>query len=423
MRTLYEGTRGNDVAIVQSVLNRFGFNAGPVDGIFGPQTRAAVMRFQASRGLAADGIVGPNTHRALRPLISGYIVHTVRPGDTLFRMAQAYGTDVSAIITANPNVVSANLQIGQNIVVPLGQDVVLTNVGYDYSLLELNLEGLMARYPFLEVGIAGASVLGRNLYYLRIGRGPREVFYNAAHHSLEWINTPVMMRFAEQFLKAYSQGTNLRGYNVRSIYESSSIYIIPMVNPDGVDIVINGITPENPYYSQVLAQNTTGRPLGQVWNANIRGTDLNRNYPAGWEEAKAQEEMLGIFGPGPTRFGGPYPLSEPETQTLVNFTRTHNFMLTMSYHTQGEVIYWQFRNLAPPSAYEIAQVLSRASGYEVSDVPYEAAYAGYKDWFIQEYRRPGFTIETGLGTNPLPISQFPRIYEDNEEMLLLGPIV
>jgi len=55
-----------------------------------------------------------------------------------------------------------------------------------------------------------------------------------------------------------------------------------------------------------------------------QGVDLNRNYPASWEEAKAQEEALGIFGPGPTRYGGPYPLSEPESSAMVSFTRTHD---------------------------------------------------------------------------------------------------
>ena len=151
--------------------------------------------------------------------------------------------------------------------------------------------------------------------------------------------------------------------------------------------------------------------------------DLNRNYPASWEEAKAQEAALGVYGPGPTRYGGPAPLSEPESSAMTNFTRQHNFRLVLAYHSQGRVIYWNYLNLAPPESLRIANLFSRASGYAVADVPYEAAYAGYKDWFIKEYRRPGFTIEVGLGRNPLPISQFNTIYNNNEEILLLSPLV
>ncbi len=151
--------------------------------------------------------------------------------------------------------------------------------------------------------------------------------------------------------------------------------------------------------------------------------DLNRNYPASWEEAKAQEPSLGIDGPGPTRYGGTSPLSEPETQAMVSFTRQHNFKLVIAYHTQGRVIYWLYKDMRPPRAETIAGVFASTTGYEVSENPYEAAYAGYKDWFVEEFFRPGYTFEAGIGTNPLPISQFNAIYEENEEAMLLGPIV
>ena len=108
---------------------------------------------------------------------------------------------------------------------------------------------------------------------------------------------------------------------------------------------------------------------------------------------------------------------------MVQFTRAHNFRLIIAYHTQGGVIYYQFQNLQPPESSTIAQLFSRVSGYTISANPGEASYAGYKDWFIQEYRRPGFTIEVGAGANPIPINQLPAIYRQNEEILLLGALV
>lgn len=370
-----------------------------------------------------DGVVGPATWGIFERFLRGYDVYTIRPGDTLYQIARRYYTTVNAILTANPGVNPANLTIGQSITVPYGIDVVFTDIDYTYEIMERDIQGLKARYPFLEVGTIGTSVLGRNLYSIRLGRGSNEVSYNGAHHGLEWITTPLLMKFIENFCRAYSTGSSIRGYNLQQIWNYSSIYIVPMVNPDGVNIVLEGPSPQNPYYEELLAWNDTGRPFSEVWQANTRGVDLNRNYPAGWEEAKAQEPSLGIDGPGPTRYGGPSPLSEPETQAMVNFTRQHNFRLVLAYHSQGRVIYWLYDEIYPPGALEIAQLFSRASGYSVEYTPAVAAYAGYKDWFIEEFRRPGYTIEVGLGKNPLPISQFNTIYRENEEILLLAPLV
>lgn len=423
MNTLNLGSRGPDVKLIQSLLSKIGYSPGPIDGVYGAQTRQAVLRFQRDNGLLADGIVGPATWQAFEVLLNGYSFYYVQRGDTIYNIARKFYTTPDAIITANPQINPDLIYIGQRLTVPYGIDVVFTDIDYTYEIMERNIYGLKARYPFLEIGTIGRSVLGKNLYYLRLGNGTREVSYNGAHHSLEWITTPLLMKFTENFLKAYSMGTLMRGYNVRDIWNQSSVYIVPMVNPDGVDLVLNGLNRSNPYYNSLLQWNQTGKPFSEVWNANIRGVDLNRNYPASWEEAKAQEAALGVYGPGPTRYGGPAPLSEPESSAMTNFTRQHNFRLVLAYHSQGRVIYWNYLNLAPPESLRIANLFSRASGYAVADVPYEAAYAGYKDWFIKEYRRPGFTIEVGLGRNPLPISQFNTIYNNNEEILLLSPLV
>jgi g-D-glutamyl-meso-diaminopimelate peptidase len=423
METLTLGSRGPNVKLIQSLLARIGYNPGAIDGIFGTQTQQAVIAFQRDNGLVPDGIVGPATWEVFERFLRGYDTYVIRPGDTLYNIAQRYYTSVNAILTANPGIDPLRLMVGQTITVPYGIDVVFTDIDYTYEIMERDIEGLRARYPFLEVGIIGQSVLGKNLYYIRIGSGPNEVHYNGAHHALEWITAPVLMKFIENFSKAYSTGSSIRGYNLTNIWNTSSIYIVPMVNPDGVDLVLEGLKEDNPYYNQLIEWNDTGLPFSQVWQANVRGVDLNRNYPAAWEEGKAQEEALGIDGPGPTRYGGPSPLSEPETRALVEFTRQHNFRMVLSYHSQGRVIYWLYRDVFVPRAEEIGQVFARASGYTLAFTPYEAAFAGYKDWFIEEFRRPGYTIEVGFGRNPLPITQFNTIYNNNEEILLLAPII
>ena len=117
------------------------------------------------------------------------------------------------------------------------------------------------------------------------------------------------------------------------------------------------------------------------------------------------------------------PLTEPEALAIYNFTISHNFRLVVAYHTQGEEIYWNFQNINPPNGFEIGLKLAQASGYTLADVPYNSSFAGYKDWFIQDYNRPGYTVEAGLGVNPLPISQFDEIYHDILGILVLGAVL
>ena len=153
------------------------------------------------------------------------------------------------------------------------------------------------------------------------------------------------------------------------------------------------------------------------------GVDLNLQFPAGWEQARQIKYAQGFTSPAPRDFVGYGPLTEPEALAIYNFTLSHNFRLVIAYHTQGEVIYWQFLNYNPPKALSIGTRFAEASGYTLADTPYNSSFAGYKDWFIQNYNRPGYTIEVGLGNNPLPISQFDKIYFDNLGILVLGAIL
>lgn len=423
MQTISRGSTGPDVRLVQSLLNRIGYNAGPVDGIFGTRTYQAVTAFQANNSLAADGIVGPATWAVLDRLLRGYDTYTVRPGDTLYRIARAYYTTVDAIVTANPGIDPDMIRVGQRLVIPYGIDVVPLDVAPTYEIVQRQIQGLKARYPFLETGSIGKSVMGRELYYIRLGTGSREVSYNASHHANESITTPVLMKFAENYAKAYAAGSSIQGYNIRELFNLTSIYLIPLVNPDGVDLVAYWPNYDDPAFINAARLNRTGLPLPSVWKANIRGVDLNLNYPAEWEKEKEEELEQGVTGPAPRDYGGEAPLSEPESRAMADFTRAHNFRIVIAYHTQGEVIYWQFENYAPPVALTIARQFAAITGYAVEEGTPEAAYAGYKDWFLQEFRRPGYTFEVGRGVNPIPLSQLPAIYRQNEGALLLGAVV
>lgn len=160
----------------------------------------------------------------------GYDEYIIKTGDTIYKIARWYYTSPNRILAANPEINPNNLFIGQNYS-PLWHW--RRRYRYTYDVLRRDIEALKVRYPFIKVGVAGESVLERNLYYLKLGNGPNQVFYNASHHSLEWITSPVLMKYIERFAEYYTDGVNLRGYNLRDIWNRSTIYIMPMVNPDG----------------------------------------------------------------------------------------------------------------------------------------------------------------------------------------------
>ena len=421
METLRFGSRGAQVEYLQLALQRAGYRDLAVDGIFGARTRDAVRDFQQRNGLFPDGVVGRLTWNRLMPYLKGYTTYTVRRGDTLYKIAQKFGTDLRRILTANPTVDPQNLQIGSVVYVPYDFALVPTNVQYSYILLTLLTEGLAVRYPFLKTGSFGQSVMGKNLVYIRIGTGAKEVFYNAAHHANEWLTTPVLLKFTEDYADAFSQGGSIGGTPANTLFRNYSLYLAPMVDPDGVDLV-TGVLSSGGYYNQAvrIAEQYPQVSFPSGWKANIAGVDLNLQYPANWDEAKRIKFEQGFTSPAPRDFVGKAPLVAPESYAVYRFTKSHNFLLTLSYHSQGKLIYWKYLDYEPARSREIADYFGEVSGYSVEETPYASGFAGYKDWFIETYNRPGYTIEVGLGQSPLPVSQFPEIYRANLGILVGG---
>lgn len=156
-----------------------------------------------------------------------------------------------------------------------------------------------ARYPFIETGSIGRSVMGRELLYLKIGNGGTEVCYSASFHANESITTPILLRFAEEYGMAYESGSTILGVSAKELYDRYTLFLIPMVNPDGVDLV-NGALREGSYYKQAqsIAADYPAIPFPQGWKANIEGIDLNLQFPAGWENARTNQICSGLYRPG-----------------------------------------------------------------------------------------------------------------------------
>ena len=298
--------------------------------------------------------------------------------------------------------------------------IVRTDIPMTSALAADTLEALSAAYPFLQTERLARTAFGRPITAASMGRGDRRVLYSAAHHANEWLTATVLLKFLEDYAQALETDDTIAGVNARELYETATIFLVPMVNPDGVDLVTGAVTEAEREQAEGLAEFYPNIPFPDGWKANLQGVDLNLQYPAGWLTAREIKFAQGYTRPGPRDFVGRFPLSQPEAQALADYTQRIDPELVIAWHSQGEVIYWQYGGIEVPGARELAERFADVSGYRLEDTPYNSSFAGYKDWFIQTYRRPGFTIEVGTGENPLPLSQFGEIYTASLPILVAG---
>jgi g-D-glutamyl-meso-diaminopimelate peptidase len=340
--------------------------------------------------------------------IPGFIAeeYMIQQGDTISKLAKERNLAIDTIFLLNPNLNPNRLQINDRILLPrLVTDFVVDgNEAYDFGKLEKDLHRLVEIYPFLKVNRIGDSVLGKPLYEIEMGRGNRTIHFNASFHANEWITTPVLMRLLNEFIVSLVRGNPIRGIFTLPLYNRNRLSIVPMVNPDGVDLVLHG-PPEE--MKEELIEMNKGSLDFSGWKANIRGVDLNNQYPAYWEIEKKRKEPK---SPAPRDYPGDEPLTEPEVMAMADLAQRKQFARLLAFHTQGREFYWGYENLEPPESEVLANEFAKVSGYD--SVRYIDSHAGYKDWFIYIYRRPGFTFELGYGVNPLPITQFPQIYDE-----------
>jgi len=342
--------------------------------------------------------------------IPGFIAvdYMIQPGDSFWSIASSKNIPFDSLFLLNPTINPNQLQVGQTIHIPLRVTWQFVNgkSNYTYETMIADLNRLNTVYPFIFQRSIGESVMGKSIPEIKIGRGNETVHVDGSFHANEWITTPIIMTFLNDYLLSLTNQTPIRGLNTLPYYNAKTLSIVPMVNPDGVNLVINGPSIVEPFQSRVMEINNGSMNFNN-WKANIRGVDLNNQFPAKWEIEKERKEQA----PAPSNYPGPEPLSEPESQAMEQLTRNSNFSRSLAFHTQGEVIYWGFEDLEPPEAETIVQEFGRVSGY--TPIQYVDSYAGYKDWFIQEWRRPGYTVELGKGISPLPLSQFNEIYQES----------
>ncbi|MGY3714295.1 M14 family metallopeptidase [Sutcliffiella cohnii] len=328
-----------------------------------------------------------------------------QPGDTLWTIAASRKLHVDSLYLLNPHLQNVpQIEIGVPVQVPvrIESKLIYGKKKYCYETMMKDIKQLEEIYPFIKTEIIGHSVLGRAIPHIKIGNGQKHIHINGSFHANEWITTAIIMTFINDLLLSLTNKTSLRGLYMYPFYDEVTLSFVPMVNPDGVDLVLHGV--DASYKKQVVAINGGSEDF-TGWKANIRGVDLNNQYPANWDIEKERKIPK---APAFRDYPGNAPLTEPEAIIMEELANREQFDMVLAFHTQGEELYWGYEGCEPNESEALAKEFELVSSYKA--VRYVDSHAGYKDWFIQKYKKPGFTIELGKGVNPLPLSQFDEIY-------------
>jgi g-D-glutamyl-meso-diaminopimelate peptidase len=316
---------------------------------------------------------------------------------------------------------------------PDGTDIVGTDtVDYTYEEVAKDLYFLTVRYPDLvKVRVCGESVDKRAIYEVVLGNEASEnhIEIHYAMHSREYINTLLAMRQIEEYAKNAAGGGTYNGASIRDLFANVCIHLLPMANPDGEMVSMGGLeTLRLQSLRDIVhwcweSDTLLGRTAADLdtylrtFKANAHGCDLNKNFDAGWAEYSD-----GVPVPSTDCYKGTGAASEPETQAILKVAHENPTRCVIAYHSAGNMIYWNYEvedELLLNADRDLAAGLSEVTGYATAvAAKYNTHLAGgCSDYFMWTAGIPAVTVETGQGTCPLTIYEFPAIWESNKNVL------
>lgn len=285
---------------------------------------------------------------------------------------------------------------------------------YSYEKMLNDTEKLKSMYPeLIKTSSIGQSVEGRELLLIEFGRGENRIFVCGAHHGREYISTTYLMYAIDRYAYAYRCGSMWGKYNPKAILDNVTFCIVPMVNPDGVNLVLNGIeATKNP--EKIASMGIyEGKKYGySAWKANMNGVDLNWNYDKDWTPEKSRNPR------GSVGFNGDYPRSEPETIAISDYVDKNAFDAYVSYHTQGEIFYWAENDENPTY---INTLISKDTGFTEYRDNGTGIGGSFFDYAYRNFKKPTLTVELCpyIGNFPYPDKDFDTVWEPAKNVLLI----
>lgn len=213
------------------------------------------------------------------------------------------------------------------------------SIYHNYERMVKALNEIVASAPDIASKFSiGKSVQDKDLWALRLTRGVKGaaasakpgIVFLGTHHAREHLSTEIPLMLAKHLADNRAQP------EIAKLLDTRDIYIIPMVNPDGVEHDISNGTYQ--MHRKNMAQNHDG----------TTGVDLNRNYGYGWGARGSSSN------PNNDTYRGPSAFSEPETKAVKAFVESHkNLKILLSYHTYSELILYPWGGKNDPITDEI----------------------------------------------------------------------
>ncbi|MGF7046516.1 g-D-glutamyl-meso-diaminopimelate peptidase [Paenibacillus sp. DS2015] len=282
---------------------------------------------------------------------------------------------------------------------------------YTYEVMTRDIQALAKQYPdLIRYSSAGKSEYDRDLWLMEVGRGPVNVLLNGSHHAREWITTALLMEMTENMAISDRKDAKWGDYQIRDLLDHVTFQIVPMVNPDGVTLQQKGLDAFPKTVHAALLKMNGGSSNFKRWKANAKGIDLNRQYPADWKNIKNASSA-----PYYMNYKGKKPLEAKETQTMVKLATALKPAIAVSYHTSGEILYWNYKTLAKNLKRDqaFATAYSKMTGYRMVKPVAQPSGGGFTDWFIENFGQPALTPELSpyAGERDVPLSNWERIWK------------
>lgn len=288
---------------------------------------------------------------------------------------------------------------------------------YSYADMEKDLKRFVELYPdAAALESLGKTADKRNIYCLRMGNpdAKKQIIVQAGIHAREWMNCQILMKMVERYLSQYETG-QCSGFAYGQIFDQVAVYVLPMVNPDGVTISQYGIKKIKSSKLRKKLKKMDKRGGYKRWKANARGVDLNRNFPASWGKKKEKNH------PASERYPGKKAGSEAETKAVLKLMkRLSGLKACVNYHSRGELVYWGAKGTGSKrkAAFQLAKMVKKETGYKLIDESKTYGAGGdLERYLIAKQKIPYVCIETGKEDTPLKHKSFSRIYQKNKRII------
>lgn len=260
--------------------------------------------------------------------------------------------------------------------------------------LERHYEGLV-QYESI-----GRSLDGRDIFMLKVGKGKDNIIVTGGVHGRESINPMVLLCMAEYYCEEF-----------QAAMERISIYMVPVVNPDGYSIAIRGF---DCLSSDIYRRMCERKHIPYyLWKYNARCVDINRNFPSlTWKKKDVKDEAG----------------SEPETSALMELFQSISSIGYIDYHSRGKQIYYHRKSLTENynrEQFRIACVLNTLTGYELvppkDEIEPDDSGGNTVHYYSEQFCLPALTIETVDELAYFPLS--PHYQKETFEEIKMTPFV